>query len=242
MGQETERSSASLEENLKKALTELLVLRLFSEGAHYIGELTELIASRSRGVLTVVFPYAAFYRIYKAGLITEEKKRTAPDGRLRQYYQITEAGLAYLDDLLETYAVVSLAVSRILHPEEGIPMNDAVLSYGRSLRNALPCSPKDKRRCLTQFRTMVSPLLEEDADPTEQVLSEALGTPEQLARTLLDELPKDAVHEWQRTRRIWLSVGAAVMITVFAFLIYCAAMRPIGITYEDTIIIEGVVE
>lgn len=119
MSQETGSSSAAMEENLKKALTELLVLRLFSEGAHYIGELTELIRDRSRGVLTVVFPYAAFYRIYKAGLISEEKKRTAPDGRLRQYYQITEAGLRYLDELLASYARVSQAIHRILNPEGG---------------------------------------------------------------------------------------------------------------------------
>ncbi len=114
-----DRSPDMLEENLKKALTEMLVLRLFAEQPRYIGELTEQIQARSGGVLTVVFPYAAFYRIYKADLIAEEKKRSAPDGRLRQYYQITDAGRAYLSGLLEIYGRIIPAVSKILSPGGG---------------------------------------------------------------------------------------------------------------------------
>ena len=113
-----ERTPDQLEENLKKALTELLVLRLFSEKERYIGELPELIEARSHGDLSIVFPYAAFYRIYKAGLITEQKKRVAPDGRLRQYYAITEEGQAHLNALLDTYARISRAVSSVLEPLE----------------------------------------------------------------------------------------------------------------------------
>lgn len=113
-----DRSPDTLEENLKKALTEMMVMRLFSEQPRYIGELTENIQARSDGKLAIVFPYAAFYRIYKAELITEEKKRTAPDGRLRQYYQITDAGRVYLSELLETYDRVLKAVAKIMTPAE----------------------------------------------------------------------------------------------------------------------------
>jgi PadR family transcriptional regulator PadR len=108
------RTASSLEENLKKALTELLVLYLLSEKERYIGELTELIRERSGGVLSIVFPYAAIYRMSNGEYITETKKRIAPDGRRRQYYQITEQGRAYLADLLETYQRFSGGVSNIL--------------------------------------------------------------------------------------------------------------------------------
>lgn len=110
-----ERTSDTLEENFKKAVTEMLVLHLFSEQPRYIGELPELMKRRSGGKLAVVFPYAAFYRIFKAELITEEKKRTAADGRLRQYYQITDVGQAYLSGLMETYDRVITAVSGIVY-------------------------------------------------------------------------------------------------------------------------------
>ncbi len=104
----------TLEENLKKALTELLVLFLLSRREYYIGELTNAISDRSSGALTVVFPYAAIYRMTRGGYITESDKRAAPDGRLRQYYKITEEGRTYLEGLLSTYHRFSRAVDDIL--------------------------------------------------------------------------------------------------------------------------------
>ena len=99
------RSPDTLEENLKKALTEPLVLFLLSQREYYIGELTAVIQEKSGGALNIVFPYAAIY---------ESQKRTAPDGRLRQYYTITEQGRAYLSGLLDTYRRFSRGVSDIL--------------------------------------------------------------------------------------------------------------------------------
>ena len=89
------RYSSGLEDNLKKALTELLILFLFGEEEHYIGELS-------------------IYRITQSGYLTETKKKTAPDGRLRQYYAITETGRAYLQKLLETYQAFFQGVNDIL--------------------------------------------------------------------------------------------------------------------------------
>ncbi|MCD7838577.1 MAG: PadR family transcriptional regulator [Clostridiales bacterium] len=108
-----ERSN-NLEENLKKALTELLVLYLLSRREYYIGELTDALKEKSGGTLTIVFPYAAIYRMSRAEYITESKKRVAPDGRWRQYYKITPEGRAYLRELLETYDRFITGVSEIL--------------------------------------------------------------------------------------------------------------------------------
>lgn len=108
------RSPDTLEENLKKALTETLVLFLLSQREYYIGELTAVIQEKSGGALNIVFPYAAIYRMSRGGYITESQKRIAPDGRLRQYYTITEQGRAYLSGLLDTYRRFSRGVSDIL--------------------------------------------------------------------------------------------------------------------------------
>lgn len=108
------RHANGLEENLKKALTELLILHIFSEGEHYIGELAEIMKTRSHGVLSIVFPYAAIYRVTEAGYLTETKKRIAPDGRRRQYYALTEEGLEHLRDMLVTYHAFSQGVEDIL--------------------------------------------------------------------------------------------------------------------------------
>ena len=113
-----ERKANGLEDNLKKALTELLILYLFSEKEHYIGELSPLLEERSHGVLSIVFPYAAIYRISQAGYLEETKKKTAPDGRLRQYYQITQEGRVHIQDLLTTYRLFFQGVDDILSGKE----------------------------------------------------------------------------------------------------------------------------
>lgn len=112
-----DRRSSSLEENLKKALTEMMILFLFGEGEHYIGELTLLLEERSHGALTIVFPYAAIYRLSQAGYLLESKKKVAPDGRLRQYYNITETGRAYLATLLNTYQNFIQGVNDVFREE-----------------------------------------------------------------------------------------------------------------------------
>lgn len=109
----------SLEENLKKALTELLILRLLSGRDYYIGELTATLKEKSHGTLTIVFPYGAIYRLQQSGHIRELEKRIAPDGRRRQYYQITEAGKAYLSQLIAIYTAFSKGVNAVLAEGDG---------------------------------------------------------------------------------------------------------------------------
>lgn len=107
----------SLEENLKKALTELLLLQLLSERDYYIGELTATLHERSGGRLTIAFPYGAIYRLQQSDYIAESGKRNALDGRRRQYYIITETGTAYLQQLLKIYTTFSDGVAAILEKE-----------------------------------------------------------------------------------------------------------------------------
>ena len=106
--------TVSLEENLKKALTELLILYLLSQREYYIGELTATLHKKSNGILNIVFPYSAVYRLQQSGHIVESEKRNAPDGRRRQYLSITETGKTYLVQLLEIYRTFSKGVDTIL--------------------------------------------------------------------------------------------------------------------------------
>ena len=114
----------SLEENLKKALTELLILQLLSKKEAYIGELTAELTRRSGGVLSIAFPYGAIYRLEQAGHIEECGKRYAPDGRRRQYFRITEKGNDYLQQLMAIYIRFSGGVAVVL--QGGGTGNDTV--------------------------------------------------------------------------------------------------------------------
>lgn len=107
-------SSQGMEDNLKKAVTEMLVLVLLTGQDMYAGQILENLESRSGGALSIVFPYAVLYRLIGFGYITEAYKKIAPDGRRRQYYQITEAGRQYAAELSDLYRRFSGGVTRIL--------------------------------------------------------------------------------------------------------------------------------
>lgn len=113
-----DQPGALLEENLKKALTEMILLHLLSQKDSYIGELTDTIQQRSNGALSIVFPYGAIYRLEEAGHIYEVEKRNAPDGRRRQYFRITESGRAYLAQLMSVYRRFFQAMDSLLAERE----------------------------------------------------------------------------------------------------------------------------
>lgn len=108
-------SSAGMEDNLKKSVTEMLVLLLLRERAMYAGEISSELSARSGGLCSIVFPYSALYRMLDFGYLCEQTpKRIAPDGRRRQYYGITAAGETHLESLLTCYRRFTGGVDAVL--------------------------------------------------------------------------------------------------------------------------------
>lgn len=107
-------SSLGMEENLKKAVTEMLVLTLLSREDMHAPQITQALETDSGGTLSIVFPYSVLYRLINNGYILEAYKKIAPDGRRRQYYQITEEGRGYLEALKAVYRRVSAGVEQLL--------------------------------------------------------------------------------------------------------------------------------
>lgn len=103
MADEKNGSSFGMEDNLKKAVTEMVVLSLLSREDMYANQIMQMMEERSGGAVSIVFPYSALYRLIKAGYIWEAYKKNAPDGRRRQYYQITDKGKDHLEGLVEVY-------------------------------------------------------------------------------------------------------------------------------------------
>lgn len=111
-------SSQSMEENLKKAVIEMLVMLLLDEEDMYSVQITQALEERSDETLNLAFPYALLYRLIESGYIREAYKKIAPDGRRRQYYQITEEGQRHLATLLTTYRRFSENMERLLEGGE----------------------------------------------------------------------------------------------------------------------------
>ena len=129
-------SAAGMEDNLKKAVAEMLVLFLLNERDMYIGEIPVELERRSGGVFHIVFPYSIIYRMVKFAYIEELKKRVAPDGRRRQYYAITPRGREYLTQLRGLFAQFTTGVDTILASEGE--------QYEEKCGGAEVCQPDDQ--------------------------------------------------------------------------------------------------
>lgn len=112
-------STQGMEDNLKKAVTEMVVLTLLKGEDMYAGQILEAMEEKSGGRLSIVFPYAVLYRLISNGYIIEAYKKVAPDGRRRQYYQITGAGREYVAQLAGLYRRFSGGVELLLEGGEG---------------------------------------------------------------------------------------------------------------------------
>ena len=111
-------SATALAENLKRTITELCVLYLLSKKSSYIGEITDELSRRSSGFLNLVCPYGLIYRLIEFEYIEELKKKRAPDGRRRQYYEITDKGRVYLGELIACYRTFLAAMDTVLDEDE----------------------------------------------------------------------------------------------------------------------------
>lgn len=103
----------NLTENLKKGLTELLVLKCLNNRPMHIYELLKLLDEKSNSICKIAYPYAVIYRLQKNNHIVEDGKRIS-DNRLRIYYKITEQGKQHLKNMLYEYSIFTNGVNLIL--------------------------------------------------------------------------------------------------------------------------------
>lgn len=108
MAQKKERTNksgtvASINDSLKKATTEMLVLFVLHQKSMYTYEMMNTIEKLSEGRLSFNTLYQAIYRLRDHGYIEESEKILSQDNRVRIYFAITPAGEAYLQDLRQEY-------------------------------------------------------------------------------------------------------------------------------------------
>ena len=91
----SEDSHGFLTENLKKGLTEYLLLQCLAARPMAIYEIVAVLDEKSGGVCKICYPYATIYRLLDSGCIAEMGKHFA-DNRRRAFFRITDAGKARL--------------------------------------------------------------------------------------------------------------------------------------------------
>lgn len=97
--------------NFKKMFLEMIALSLLKKKPMYSYELNCEIQQILEFNSSVPYLYPLVYRLKESGLIAEVNKTVSENNRIRIYYQTTELGYNYLQDLKlafhETYDIVS---------------------------------------------------------------------------------------------------------------------------------------
>ena len=94
--------SAKMPENLKKALTEMLILSFLNKKDMAIYEILNILDKQSNGICRIQYPYGVIYRMSDRGYI-EIAGKAVSDDRRRIHYRITDLGKEYLDKITQEY-------------------------------------------------------------------------------------------------------------------------------------------
>lgn len=94
--------SAKMPENLKKALTEMLILSFLDKKDMAIYEILNILDKKSNGICRIQYPYGVIYRMSDRGYI-EIAGKAVSDDRRRIHYRITDLGREYLDKITQEY-------------------------------------------------------------------------------------------------------------------------------------------
>lgn len=99
----------------KRATSPLLVLHLLRERPMYGYEISAALKNRSDGKYTISILYPVLYRLEDQGFVRISQTEVA-DGRARSYYEITDAGLAYLVKTWQEYQDISAVFEQMMQP------------------------------------------------------------------------------------------------------------------------------
>lgn len=120
-------SPSPLQDALKKALTELLVLYFLRQKPMYTYELIQEIKKQSGGYFSYNTLYIAIYRLQEKGYVTEYQKLVTADNRTRVYFSLTPSGEAYLRSCQAEWEKAAsvmnglLALDGALYKEDELP-------------------------------------------------------------------------------------------------------------------------
>ena len=109
----TKDTGHSFGDYFKRALNPMVVLLLLSERPMYVYEMTREISKLSNGIYTISLLYPVIQRLLSQGYLREGQKAISDDNRVRQYYEITPDGIAYLRQIEGIYDQMSIAVQQI---------------------------------------------------------------------------------------------------------------------------------
>lgn len=105
-----------IEENLKRGVLEMLILKMLSNEDMYGYQMISEMNTRGKGLINIKEGslYGPLYRLIGKNYISE-KKVLVGKRRTRVYYHLESLGVEYLNTMIEVYSKVTEGVNLIMH-------------------------------------------------------------------------------------------------------------------------------
>ncbi|MFR1518006.1 MAG: PadR family transcriptional regulator [Clostridia bacterium] len=105
----------TIRENFRYGITDMLILKLLTEGDKYVYQITQELDQISKGTfkMSSVSLYVPLNRMSERNFV-EEYKMPIKGGRYRKYYRITATGLEYLNFMEKEYKLIHRSTANIM--------------------------------------------------------------------------------------------------------------------------------
>ena len=109
-------------------------------------------------------------------------------------------------------------------------MADGVKQYRRALKRKLRCSGGVRKRLLEKFDGAAVSYLENEPTPALAGVTEAFGPPEEMARTLMEEVTSEEATAYKWGVIVRRVIAAVALAAVLGFAIYTFCWKEVGFT------------
>lgn len=108
-------------------------------------------------------------------------------------------------------------------------MTATIEQYKRRLKRHLRCDSLTKQRLMSRFEGMLNVYLGDFGWPAswpgKQDLENAFGTPEQMAKILMEEIPADVIARCRRRRCFFQITIVAISVVLLVYIVYLLRFR-----------------
>lgn len=93
-------------------------------------------------------------------------------------------------------------------------MNDTLLKqYLLNVKKLLPCSSREKKRCILELEADVSAFLEAHPNATQEELYSAIGSPESIAKSFMERIsPNELSYKLSAKRKVVAGILAIAVV------------------------------
>ena len=213
-------------ENLKRGVTELVLLGLLTQQDMYGYEMAQALRDRSSGkfVLLETSMYPTLYRLQDHHYISSYEELVGRR-RKRTYYHIEPAGTAYYQKILAEYLTAQEAACYCSQLEKAL----SEVNYAKPL----------KRQFLSQMQDSLYSYLETHPDARLEDLYAAFGTPQEAADSVLLNTDSAQIKKQLKTSQLFHFLFAVVIAILVMVVVYRLGALAINRYVSQPYIIES---